>query len=110
VRSVLDRLRERDAYGDADLARITASTAIIWGERDGLFPYTTAQRMAAALPRAHLYRLAGCGHAVHWECPRALADALDEFRQTAGATPRPPGPVLAVPPAPGGDEPARRNT
>lgn len=83
VRSVLARIRPGDAYGDPELARLAQPAALIWGEHDGLFTFATAERMAAALPRARLYRLSGCGHAVQWERPEALADAVADFR---GAT------------------------
>jgi hypothetical protein len=37
--------------------------------------------MAAALPRSRLYVLRDCGHAVHLECPRDLAGALQRLRR-----------------------------
>lgn len=90
VQSVCARLSEDDTYDDRDLRRLTQPAALIWGEHDGLFPLEAAERMAAALPRGRLYRLAGCGHAVHWECPRALNDAIADFvGTTEGAPPVP---------------------
>jgi non-heme chloroperoxidase len=81
VRNLLDSLAERDAYGKRDLARLTMPVALIWGERDGLFQLDCARAMAAAIPGARLYVLPGCGHAVHLECPRALASALLAVRR-----------------------------
>ena len=81
VRHLLDSLRERDTYRDGDLARLAMPAALIWGERDGLFTLETARAMAAALPGSRLYVLRGCGHAVHLECPRALAGALLQVRR-----------------------------
>jgi pimeloyl-ACP methyl ester carboxylesterase len=87
VHAILSKLRVEDTYDDDDLARLTQPAALIWGEHDGLFTFGTAERMAAALPRARLYKLPG-GHAVQWECPRALADAVAEFHgATGGAVP-----------------------
>jgi len=59
--------------------------------------------MAAALPRSRLYVLRDCGHAVHLECPRDLAGALQRLRRElpvatapAAGAPRP----IAANPAP----------
>jgi 4,5:9,10-diseco-3-hydroxy-5,9,17-trioxoandrosta-1(10),2-diene-4-oate hydrolase len=68
-------------------------TALIWGERDGLFKLETARAMAAALPDPCLTILPDCGHAVHLECPGRLAEALKEFRRASSgkaATPAKP--------------------
>lgn len=81
VHGILSKLAESDVYDDHDLAKIHQPTALIWGERDGLFPMTTAERMADALPNAVLYTLPRAAHAVHWEAPRRMADAIDDFRR-----------------------------
>jgi pimeloyl-ACP methyl ester carboxylesterase len=81
VRSTLDGLSEGDTYDDDDLARLRMPTALVWGERDGLFSVATARAMAAALPHASLDVIPGCGHAVHIECPRRLTAALQRFRR-----------------------------
>ncbi len=82
VISILDGTEEQDAFDDADLARIDVPTALIWGERDGLFPVTTAEAMAKALPRATLTVVPNCGHALHWDCPESLVAALQKFRRS----------------------------
>jgi pimeloyl-ACP methyl ester carboxylesterase len=81
VRTVLRETRERDTYTGRDLARLTMPAALVWGEHDGLFTLETARAMAAALPGSRLYVLPGCGHAVHMECPRALAATLQRVRR-----------------------------
>jgi len=81
VKSILAHTEERDAFADSDLARIEAPAAIIWGEKDGLFPLATARAMAAALPRASLTVVPGCGHALHWDCPESLVAAIQAFRR-----------------------------
>jgi len=81
VRNLLASLGEPDTYRDRDLARLTMPAALIWGERDGLFDLDVARAMAAALPRSRLYVLRDCGHAVHLECPRALAGTLQRVRR-----------------------------
>jgi pimeloyl-ACP methyl ester carboxylesterase len=86
VKTILTGTEARDAFDDADLARLTMPAALIWGERDGLFPPATAEAMAKALPHATLTVLPGCGHAVHWECPDRMVAAIQEFRRST-----PPG-------------------
>ena len=98
VRAILSKLRIEDTYDDRDLARLHQPAALIWGEHDGLFTFGTAERMAAAFPRARLYKVPGCGHAIQWECPGALADAVAEFHAATGgrsgaASPAPAGPA-----------------
>ncbi|HZF11828.1 MAG TPA: alpha/beta hydrolase [Thermoanaerobaculia bacterium] len=80
VKSILARTKERDAFATADLARIDVPAAVIWGEKDGLFPVATARAMAAALPRASLTVVPDCGHALHWDCPDRLVAAIQAFR------------------------------
>jgi pimeloyl-ACP methyl ester carboxylesterase len=81
VKSILDGTEEEDAFGDADLARIVVPAALIWGERDGLFPVATAEAMARALPRASLTVIPDCSHALHWDCPERLVAAIQKFRR-----------------------------
>jgi pimeloyl-ACP methyl ester carboxylesterase len=81
VRNLLDSLSERDTYGRRDLARLKMPVALIWGESDGVFRLDCAGAMAAAIPGARFYLLRGCGHAVHLECPRALARMLLAVRR-----------------------------
>ena len=85
VRTVLETTREEDTYDDGDLGRIRVPAAVVWGEGDGIFPLATARAMAAALPQGSLRVLEGCGHGVHWECPRALVAAIQEFRRETAA-------------------------
>lgn len=80
VRNVLAGLSEADTFSGADLRSLPMPTALIWAERDGLFTVRTARAMAAAIPRSHLEVLPNCGHAVHLECPGALAAAVQRFR------------------------------
>ncbi|HKI85397.1 MAG TPA: alpha/beta hydrolase, partial [Thermoanaerobaculia bacterium] len=54
---------------------------VVWGEYDGLFPLSAGQAIAAALPKAYLQVLPDCGHAVHWECPKKLVAAVEQFRR-----------------------------
>lgn len=74
-------LRPEDAFGDAELARIAAPAALLWGERDGIFPLSTGEAMARALPCATLYPVPGAAHLPHWERRRACVAALADFRR-----------------------------
>lgn len=81
VKGTLAALAEEDTFDADDLARLRVPTALIWGERDGLFNLETARAMAAALPDPYLTVLPDCGHAVHVECPGLLVKALEDFRR-----------------------------
>jgi pimeloyl-ACP methyl ester carboxylesterase len=93
VTETLEDLEETDTVQDEDLARLRMPTALIWGEKDGLFTVETARAMAAALPHVHLEVIPGCGHAVHFECPDLLVAAIERFRRAtapaaSGTAPR----------------------
>ena len=94
VRKVLSRTTEDDAFDDADLARLDLPVALIWGGADGLFRPEVAAAMAAALPRATLEILPGCGHVLQWDCPAGMVAAIQRFRRAAPAL---PAKVLASP-------------
>ena len=81
VKTILNETERRDAFDDADLARIEVPAGLIWGEHDGLFPVATAEAMARALPTASLTVIPGCGHALHWDCPERLVAAIQKFRR-----------------------------
>jgi 2-hydroxy-6-oxonona-2,4-dienedioate hydrolase len=87
VTGVLDGLTEADTFNAEDLGRLRMPTALIWGEKDGLFRLETARAMAAALPNATLQVLEGVGHAVHLERPARLAAALQRVRQAQAPRP-----------------------
>jgi pimeloyl-ACP methyl ester carboxylesterase len=63
----------------AALEEVELPALVIVGSKDHLTPPWTARRLAAALPRAELLTLAGCGHMVMLERPRELAEALERF-------------------------------
>jgi len=49
-------------FTPADLAKITARTLIIQGDRDPFYPLSISEEMAVAIPRAELWVVAGGGH------------------------------------------------
>ena len=61
------------------LGAVELPALVIVGSKDRLTPPWHARRLAAALPRAELLTLAGCGHMVMLERPRELAAALERF-------------------------------
>jgi pimeloyl-ACP methyl ester carboxylesterase len=71
--------REDVNFTPAMLQRITAETLLVFGDRDPLYPVSTAIELYAALPRAFLWVMPNAGHA-----PVFAADAA---RFTAGALP-----------------------
>jgi pimeloyl-ACP methyl ester carboxylesterase len=79
VCGTLDKLCEADTVDEDDLARLDLPVALVWGESDGIFEVSTAERMAAALPRVHVYRLPAA-HVVQWDRPGQLLAAVEDFR------------------------------
>ncbi|MFC4033731.1 alpha/beta fold hydrolase [Streptomyces polygonati] len=82
------RARHRSAWGqvlavldlDAELAEVTAPTAILVGTADKLTPRVHARGMAAALPRpAGLTELPGLGHMTPIEDPPAVERVIREL-------------------------------
>jgi pimeloyl-ACP methyl ester carboxylesterase len=82
----LGKLTEADTVDEEDLAAIDVPVALLWGERDGVFEVAVAERMAAALPRASLYRMPAA-HVVQWDRPRHLVAAVQDFRARTGRAP-----------------------
>lgn len=80
VRSVLATTREEHAFSDAELGRIDAPAALIWGQHDGIFSVEAGRAMARALPNAAFYPVPNCGHVAHWEQLRPTIAALRDFR------------------------------
>jgi pimeloyl-ACP methyl ester carboxylesterase len=58
------------------LERITCPTLVLAAEADVICPQELHAEIAAAIPRAHLERLPGCGHLSALEQPRAVTEVL----------------------------------
>ena len=72
----------KDSYDDlnisaADLGKITASTLIVYGDRDPLYPLSIATDMYAAIPHAYLLVIPNAGHSP------IFGEAKDYFVKTA---------------------------
>ncbi len=80
VAAVLATMREEDAFGNDELARLELPVGLIWGERDELFRIEVGERMVAALPRARLWSIDGAAHALQWERPDEFVAAVQSFR------------------------------
>jgi len=66
-------LQDSLAGREKDLPR---GTAVIWGEKETLFPLEDGRALAARIPGARLFVLPGAGHDGPLETPRAFRDAL----------------------------------
>jgi pimeloyl-ACP methyl ester carboxylesterase len=49
-------------FSDAELARITAATLVVFGDRDPLYPVSTAFDLHTAIPGSHLWVVPNGGH------------------------------------------------
>jgi len=80
VRAILATVREDDAFGADDLARLDLPVGLIWGREDRLFRAEVGEAMRRALPRAWLESIPAAAHGVQWERPREFVAAVDRFR------------------------------
>ena len=58
---------------------IPIPTLLIAADRDDITPIEAERALAKLFPDARLVEIAGVGHLVHYETPRAAASAIDEF-------------------------------
>jgi pimeloyl-ACP methyl ester carboxylesterase len=83
IRRLWDWTREmQDSYDDMNftppsLSRITASTLLVYGDRDPLYPVEMAVAMCRAIPRSALWVAPNGGHSP------VFGDAAAQFAQTA---------------------------
>jgi pimeloyl-ACP methyl ester carboxylesterase len=63
----------------ADLARIEATTLILWGEHDATLPVAVGRRLHEHLPQATFLVIRGAGHRPMWDRPAAFNQAVTEF-------------------------------
>jgi pimeloyl-ACP methyl ester carboxylesterase len=71
---------------DAELARITVPTLLVWGKEDRITPMEVAERFHALIPSAELVYVTNCGHAPMLERPEAFTEIVGEWlRETAPA-------------------------
>ncbi len=81
VRRILASTEEAHAYGPTELAAIQAPTLLVWGASDGLFLPEVGHAMQAHLPESELLVLDRVGHAIHWETPARMTEALQRFQR-----------------------------
>jgi pimeloyl-ACP methyl ester carboxylesterase len=83
--AVLDQALPGDQYADlqATLPRLKAPTLLIWGSKDPIMEEPVRQSLRTALPNAQVKIFDGLGHNPFWENPRAVADSINAFLNTA---------------------------
>jgi pimeloyl-ACP methyl ester carboxylesterase len=67
------------------LARLKASTLLIWGERDHETPLSDARTMEKLIPDSGLVVFEGCGHFAYAEQPDRFARIVDVFLRSGTA-------------------------
>jgi pimeloyl-ACP methyl ester carboxylesterase len=75
--AVMDGVREVSSRDRLHLVR--APTAILWGDRDAVFPFEEQERLRASIAGAALHVLPETGHALHWEQPERFVRELGAF-------------------------------
>jgi pimeloyl-ACP methyl ester carboxylesterase len=87
VAAAIATVREADGFDDAELAQLAIPVGLVWGECDLLFRVEDGRKMAAAIPGARLWTIAGAGHGVQWEKPAEFLAAVSEFRRVLPCPP-----------------------
>ena len=84
-----------DSYDDmnftpASLARITASTLIVYGDRDPLYPVEMGVDMYRAIPRSALWIVPNGGHgSIFFDAAPQFVQTALSFLRAQGGTPSP---------------------
>ena len=68
----------------SDIQRVAQPTLLLHGDADRIVPLDAAKALVAALPRATLQVLPGCGHVPTLTQPKQVADAIRAFLLEAG--------------------------
>ncbi|MEW9922081.1 alpha/beta fold hydrolase [Marimonas sp. MJW-29] len=65
--------------GEKNLARITAETLILWGDRDRTYPWSQTETLWRGITGSSLAVIPGCAHAVHMEEPALFNRLVERF-------------------------------
>jgi pimeloyl-ACP methyl ester carboxylesterase len=71
----------------ADMARITAPTQLLWGDADVLLPVEQADTFQQNIAQATVTRLPDVGHLPHWEAPELVTAAIRTMAESHNALP-----------------------
>jgi pimeloyl-ACP methyl ester carboxylesterase len=78
--AMLDRMRQVMLQNPEPMLRtITAPTLLLWGESDGMIPFSNAQDYLRDIPNAKLVALPGLGHVPFEEAPAESLPPVLEF-------------------------------
>ncbi len=78
--AMLDRMSQVMLQNpEALLRRIQAPTLILWGEQDGMIPFSNAADYVKDIPHARLVALPGLGHVPFEEAPAASLPPVEAF-------------------------------
>ena len=81
LRSFTGLAGQHDILSDSDLAKVEASTLLIWGDADRIIPTRHSRRAVESLPKVRLEVLDDCGHLVQLEAPQHVTQLMvDWFR------------------------------
>lgn len=85
VRSALKVLRDITNAPRPDISQIKQPTLIVRGGRDWAVPARVGTGIAGKISGARLVTIAGAGHSLAREHPRAVAEAIGDFLRKPGA-------------------------
>ena len=72
-------LGQRKRFSVRDLRQVTASTLVMWGDDDQIFPVSHGERAARLIPQAILEVIPDAGHVCFWDQPELANAFLVEF-------------------------------
>jgi pimeloyl-ACP methyl ester carboxylesterase len=75
------------AYQYPEDQAIDVPVTVAWGDKDRLLLPRQARRAAAAIPRARVLLLHGCGHVPTWDDPELVARVILEGAAQSGSSP-----------------------
>jgi len=81
-RAMISRMEQVELQPpEPTLQRIRAPTLLLWGEKDGMIPFTNAQDYLKAIPGAKLVAYPDLGHVPFEEAPAEALPPLRAFLQ-----------------------------
>ena len=78
-----------DPLAEADIAKVTAPTLILWGEEDRVIPVEAGRWLAKTLPNNTLITYPGIGHLPQEEAVQATLEALTPWLAEHALPPKP---------------------
>lgn len=67
INSLIESIRRKEDFLDAELPKLKQSTLIIWGKQDGLLPLADGEKFSKGIAGSELVVFENCGHVPQFE-------------------------------------------